>query len=109
MSLLLNLLLTLLPIAISITILATIAKTVSATITILFAIITILLCDCWWPSQAIGGEGGQEIYNALAPLSDFATRGQFLISFHSSLVFDFCDPPAASSRKRVCQLACVPC
>ena len=52
-------------------------------------------CQRWWPDQAIGGKKKKEIYNALAPLFDRATRGHYIISLDFSLAFDFCDPEIA--------------
>ncbi|CAE7715407.1 unnamed protein product, partial [Symbiodinium sp. CCMP2456] len=52
-------------------------------------------CQRWWPDQAIGGKKKKEIYNALAPLFDRATRGHYIVSLDFSLAFDFCDPEIA--------------
>ena len=52
-------------------------------------------CQRRWPDQAIGGKKKKEIYNALAPLFDRATRGHYIISLDFSLAFDFCDPEIA--------------
>ena len=57
-------------------------------------------CDRWWPKQAIGGKKRKELYNALAPLFDCATKGEYLISLDFSLAFDYCDPRIAAFTMR---------
>lgn len=48
--------------------------------------------DTWWPEQAVGGKKGREIYEALFPLTEKVTQGQFVVSLDFSLAFDYSHP-----------------
>lgn len=52
--------------------------------------------DTWWPAEALGGKKGKELFEALAPLFQEATKHRYLISLDFSLAFDYCDPLVAS-------------
>ena len=48
--------------------------------------------NSWWPTDAIGGKQGREIYDALFLLIDAATQGYYLESLDFSLAFDYTHP-----------------
>ena len=52
--------------------------------------------DTWWPAEALGDKKGKELFEALAPLFQEATKHRYLISLDFSLAFDYCDPLVAS-------------
>ena len=49
----------------------------------------------WWPAQAAGGKQGRELYDALFPLIEAVTQGQFVVSLDFSLAFDYGHPDIA--------------
>ena len=48
--------------------------------------------NTWWPKDAVGGKKGCEIYDALFPLIEAVTQGQYIVSLDLSLAFDFSHP-----------------